>query len=331
MSTTSTLRVGIIGAGTAGGRHVAAYKQVSDVRVTAVVEPDERRGSALAAETAAMYFPSPTEVFWGAVDAVSICPPHALLAHYALMAAEQGKHLLLEKPMALTLADADAVSAAAVRAGVVLMVGFVHRFRAEIAEAYRLITAGVIGTPTFAVEHLISGGGPTPGWIWQRSLAGGGVLLYNGVHGLDRLRWLLGSEATEVYARTRTAVHEADVEDIVVATLTYASGASASFVQHIAPYSLPPGWRSEVYGTRGALLIAPDGTLTVSEAHRTTTFRPTRDDRFLGEVREFVAAIRESRAPSVAAADGRAVLATALALYQSAQSGQPVTPVRAMA
>lgn len=321
----SVLRVGIIGAGTAGGRHVAAYKQLPDVRVTAVVEPDELRGVALAAEANARYAPEPDVQFWDAVDAVSVCPPHAFLAQCAATVAEHGKHLLLEKPMALTLADADTVNAAAERAGVVLMVGFVHRFRAEIEEAQRLIARGVIGEPTFAVEHLISGGGPTPGWIWQRSLAGGGVLLYNGVHGLDRLRWLLGSEVTHVYARSQTAVHESDVEDILVATLSYANGASASFVQHIAPYPLPPGWRSEIYGTRGALLISPDGTLTASEFHRTTTFRAPRDDRFLGETREFVAAIREGRAPSVTGSDGRAILATALALYDSAASDRPVT------
>jgi myo-inositol 2-dehydrogenase/D-chiro-inositol 1-dehydrogenase len=114
------------------------------------------------------------------------------------------------------------------------------------------------------------------------------------------------------------------VEDVLVATLGYANGASASFVQYIAPYPLPPGWRSEIYGTEGAVTIAPDGTLTASERHRTTTFRAERDDRFLGEIREFVAAMREQREPAVTGADGRAALATALALYESAASGQAV-------
>jgi predicted dehydrogenase len=321
----STLRIGIIGAGTAGGRHAAAYRQTAEVRIAAVVDPDEQRGAALAAETNALYLRDATEPFWDAVDAVSVCPPHALLAESALSAIAHGKHLLIEKPMALTLADADRIIAAAADAEIILMVGFVHRFRAEISEAHRRIRSGMIGQPTFAVEHLISGGGPTPGWIWQRSLAGGGVLLYNGVHGLDRLRWLIGSEATEVYARATTAVHASDVEDILVATLTYANGATASFVQHIAPYLLPPGWRSEVYGTQGAILVAPDLTMTAVEHHRTVMTRPERDDRFLGETREFVAAIGERRAPSITGMDGRAALATALALYESAATGQPVS------
>ncbi len=320
----SDVRIGVIGAGSAGARHVAAYRKVPGVHITAILEPDARRGAPLAAEAAAQHFTELAEQFWDAVDAVSVCSPHALLAEYALAAITREKHLLLEKPMALTLADADAIIGAAERAGVVLMVGFVHRFRVEIAEAHRQIANGTIGKPTFGVEHMISGGNPTPGWIWQKSLAGGGVLLYNGIHGLDRLRWLMDSEATEVYARASTAVHDADVEDIVVATISYANGASASFVQHIAPYPLPAGWRSEIYGTQGAMIVAADQTVTVSDYHRQVTMNPDRDDRFLSEMREFIGALQERREPSVTGADGRAALATALALYESVESGNPV-------
>jgi myo-inositol 2-dehydrogenase/D-chiro-inositol 1-dehydrogenase len=234
--------------------------------------------------------------------------------------------MLLEKPMALTLADADAIVAGARDANVPVMIGFVHRFRASAAAARRAIDEGAIGAPVFAVEHLISGGGPTPAWIWRRETAGGGVLLYNGVHGLDRLRWLLGREVTEVYARAATASHEADVEDILVATLTFEGGIAVSLVQHIAPYPLPAGWRSEVYGTRGALLLTPDDALIRSDFARTTVLRAERDDRFLGEITEFVSAVREGRSPAVTAADGRAALAIALALYESAATGRPVAP-----
>jgi myo-inositol 2-dehydrogenase/D-chiro-inositol 1-dehydrogenase len=131
---------------------------------------------------------------------------------------------------------------------------------------------------------------------------------------------------TEVYARAATASHEADVEDILVATLTFEGGIAVSLVQHIAPYPLPAGWRSEVYGTRGALLLTPDDALIRSDFARTTVLRAERDDRFLGEITEFVSAVREGRLPAVTAADGRAALAIALALYESAATGRPVAP-----
>lgn len=318
------LRVGVIGAGQAGGRHVGAFTQLPGVRVVAVVDPDERRGTALADSANARYLPETTQRFWDDVDAVGICVPHALLFAEAMTAIGQGKHLLLEKPMALSLVEIDTIVTAAAEAGVTLMVGFVHRFRAESAEAKRHILRGAIGRPVFAVEHMIQGVGSRPGWVWQQEM-GGGVLLYSGVHALDRLRWLLDSEVTAVYAHTETVQRDADVEDTIIAMLTYANGVRASCIVHIAQYPLPASWRSEMYGTDGAITIAPDATLTVHEAARTLTFQAKRDDRFLGEVHEFVRAIDERRAPAVTGADGRAALATALAIHLSARTGHPVS------
>lgn len=316
-------RVGIIGAGTAGGRHAAAYLKLPDVELVAIADPDSIRGNALADQVGAHYFQDAAEPFWDAIDVVSICPPHNLLATYAMDAINRGKPLLVEKPMALSLADADTMIAAAERANVTLMVGFVHRFRAEAQAARQAIVNGEIGTPIFAIEHLISGGGPTPGWIWRRDIAGGGVVFYNGIHGIDRLRWLIGREVTRVYARGATTTHDADVEDLLVATLTFEGDISVSFVQHIAPHPLPPGWRSEIYGTAGAILLENE-TLTQSTTARTMILRAERDDRFLTEVTEFIAAIREQRSPAVTGADGRAALIIALALYESAATGLPV-------
>jgi predicted dehydrogenase len=320
------LRIGVIGAGTAGGRHAAAYQKLTDAELVAIVDPEPTRGEALAKESGARYFQETTDSFWKSVDAVSVCPPHNLLAACALAAIDHRKAVLLEKPMALTLPDAEAVTTAAQQADVPLMVGFVHRFRAEAQAARQAIVEGAIGTPIFAVEHLIAGAGPTPGWIWRRELAGGGVVLYNGIHGIDRLRWLIGREVIQVFANSATASHAADVEDVLVATLLFEGGVSASFVQHIAAYPLPPGWRSEIYGTGGALLLGPESSLTQSTAWRTTTLRAERDDRFLAETTEFVAAVRDGRQPSVTGADGRAALAIALALYESAATGQPAAP-----
>jgi predicted dehydrogenase len=318
------LRVGIVGAGTAGGRHAAALRQLPSVKLSAIAEPDLQRGQQLASESDAQYHTSADDDFWRSIDAAIVCAPHALLASIALQAIDHGTPVLVEKPLALSLSDIDDVGRAAARTGTPVMVGFVHRHRADAIAARHAIDVGSIGEFTFAVEHLISGGGPTPGWVWNKSMAGGGVTLYNGVHGLDRLRWLLGSEVREVYAHTSIRSRPADVEDLAVATLMFESGVAASFVQHIAPYPLPSGWRSEIYGTQGAVLFGADGSLTVSTFQRSTTLRSDRDDRFLTQATEFISAIREGRPPSVGIADGRAALQVAHAIYLSSESRQVV-------
>ncbi len=320
----SVVRVGIFGAGQAGGRHaVALARQPEAARVAYVVDPDKERGAALAGEVGAAWLPEATPAFWRGVDAVSVCPPHPLLAPLALDAVAFGKHLLLEKPMALTLADADAIIAGAKRAGVVLMVGFVHRFRTEVMAAHRHIRAGEIGTPRHAVEQMIQGAGARPGWVWRRE-AGGGVLFYSGIHGVDRLRWLLGSEAVSVSAQMRNVAGAGDAEDTLHATITYANEAVATVTDAIAPYPLPAGWTTDVYGTEGAVLLGADHTASVWRGREPEIVRATDDDRFVRETAEFLAAVREGREPAITGADGRAALATALALHASARSGQPV-------
>lgn len=320
----SILRIGVIGAGTAGGRHARGITTLPEVRVSVVADPDATRGELLARDVGADYLPSVDDRFWAAVDAVIVCLPHAMLAAASLDVIARKKPVLIEKPLALSLDDIDAIDRAAASANVPVMIGFVHRFRSDALAVFNAIQRGVIGEPTFGVEHLISGGGPTPGWIWQREVAGGGVLLYNGVHGIDRLRWLLGRDVTHVYARTETRVHDADVEDIVVATLTFEGEVPVSFVQHIAPYPLPSGWRSEIYGTAGAVLMNADGSVTITDHRTTETMRADRDDRFARQDEAFVAAIRQGRAPIVTIADGRAALEIALAIYESARTGDVI-------
>ena len=113
-----------------------------------------------------------------------------------------GVHILMEKPIANTPEEADSVIERVERSGKQLMIGFVHRFRTEVQEARRLLSEGAIGTPSTAVDRFCSLGGPhPPAWVWQRQHAGGGVLMYGGIHAIDRLLWWLGTRVTSVSAR----------------------------------------------------------------------------------------------------------------------------------
>ena len=104
-------------------------------------------------------------------------------------------------------------------AGLTMMIGFVHRFRNEVLEAKRLIEEGVLGTPATALDKFCSLGGPhPPAWVWEQERAGGGVLMYGGIHAVDRILWLLDTTAEAVYARSHAYTAWAgDVEDGLVA------------------------------------------------------------------------------------------------------------------
>lgn len=287
------------------------------------------RGERLAFAFGARWFASARDLLEaGIVDAVSVCVPHDAHLAVACDAATHGVHVLLEKPLATTLAEADAIVAAADHAGVKLMVGFVHRFRTELLEAKRLIDAGAIGRPATALDRFCSlGGKHPPSWVWERQRAGGGVLMYGGIHAIDRLRWLLRDEVAQVNARAHNYAKFGDVEDGIVAMLGFAGGSTAALFANSPPYGRPGGWATEIFGDEGAIRIQTGEWLELTSPSASYTLASSDDLHFEREIAEFVTAVETGRAPSVSADDGRASLAVALAMYESAASGASVAPV----
>lgn len=318
------VRIGIVGAGIAGERHAEAFACHPRARVAAVAEIDPDRGRRLAQRVGAAYFTDYRAMLGAGLDAVVICLPHALHLACALDAARAGLHMLLEKPIATTLDDARAIVEAAEGAGVRLMVGYVHRFRPEVEMARDLIARGRLGWPATVLDRFVSGGmQDTPRWVWDRTQAGGGVVMYGGVHAIDRLRWLMGDEIVEVYARTGTYANPADVEDSVCALVRFASGATGVLYENAPGYGRLGAWTTEVFGTDGALVVTTGAALEYRGRDGTQRWTYAEDRRFERQADEFLAAITSGRPPSVTGEDGLRGLEVALALYRSAASGRP--------
>jgi predicted dehydrogenase len=325
------LKVGIIGAGQVAARHAAAYAANGDAAVVAVADTDRSRADDLAQRFGALAFGSYEGLLdSGEVDAVSVCVPHDLHLPVTKVAAELGIHLLMEKPLAATLADADEMIAAVERTNVTMMVGFVHRFRTEVLEAKRLLAEGALGAPATAIDKFCSLGGPhPPAWVWRKAQAGGGVLMYGGIHAVDRLLWFLDSDVVRVYARAHQYTGYGDVEDGLVAMLEFENGATAALFENSPPYGRPGGWSTEVFGPEGAVRVVTGEAVELTATRRSFALRSLDELHFEREIGEFVAAVLGNRAPSVPAASGRAALEVALAVYQSASVAAPVELAKA--
>jgi predicted dehydrogenase len=323
-----TVRVGIIGAGKIGRIHARAYSQRSEVHITAVADIDESAGQALATEYGADYYRDYEALLLTDLDAVSVGLPDRLHHQVAMAAAASGKHILLEKPMCATLTEADEIIAACRSQGVKLMLAFRHRFHAEIQMAKRLIEEGHLGQPVLALDAL-SGGGPagsgawTP-WYWDKKLAIGGILTSAGIHGIDRLRWLMGSEIEEAHGYMGTFGHKGELEDNLVASLHFESGAIGSIVQNFNFFTLPGKYDLEICGTKGILRIHTGQTLEFASNDTHFVHSVERDDPFGKEIADFVSAILQDREPAITGEDGKASLAVALTIYRSAEVGAPV-------
>jgi predicted dehydrogenase len=319
------LRVGLIGAGTAGMRHANAIRRTTEAVIAGIADPAPAAAEAAASLQVRCWSDYERMLAEADLEAVVISLPHGLLAEAALTCARYRKHILLEKPMAIAVSDAKAVARACDDAGVCLMVNFVHRYRAELRQARASVLSGALGRVIVLVDVMASGQGPVPDWIWQRDRSGGGIMMYNGVHSVDRLIWLAGAQPVEVTAAMDTLVYPVEVEDNLVGTIRFSTGALAVIVQHKSQAANTLGnWETTIYGTTGALKVVTGTGLRVMAEKEQVNLAVERDDRFLGAWLEFLAAIRENRAPTASGQDGVQALETVLALYESAETGKCV-------
>jgi predicted dehydrogenase len=326
------VNVGLLGAGGIARLHALAYARAG-CRIVAVADVDAARGRALADQFGAEHVPEWGGVLGrGDVEAVSVCLPHNLHAAAVLAAAAAGKHVLCEKPIATSLADADRMIAACRAAGVTLMIGHTHRFRPEHLRAKELLDGGAIG-PLLQVRDVILAGRDelTPlGWRGSLAASGGGVFIDNGVHTADRLRWWVGAEVAWVAARTGRAHSLVEGEDYGLAMIAFRGGLAASVEQSL----IAPLAAAECYalflGRDGALRVDTWGGLRIARRGQAWEDVPlpagsaSGEVGFDAEIAEFVAALRERRRPSVTGEDGRAALEIILAIYQSAAEDRPV-------
>lgn len=266
-----------------------------------------------------------------ALDAVTIATPPAVHREQVELAAARGAHVFLEKPIARTLEDADALIAACERAGVTLQLGFKKRF----APAFVWVKAQEerLGQPRVVTYKFQQVGRVNKDWFWDEG-DGGGPLVEHACHALDLLAWFLG-EPTRVYAETDNYFHpeRAPVEEQAAATFRFASGAIATLAVGLTGATggwydsgervsfLSDGGVAEVQGWRDTPYLARTQLYRDGEV---TERRFDDGSGFAEEFADFVRCVREGAAPRVGGRDGRRALALSLALKESGRTHQPV-------
>jgi UDP-N-acetyl-2-amino-2-deoxyglucuronate dehydrogenase len=321
------IRVALVGAGQVALRHADRLESFDNTDVAAVVDIDRHRGQELANRFDAVFFGDWETMLDSSLqlDAAINCLPHHLHYESSLSMAKRKLHVLLEKPMCLSLEEADDLISAFKRQEVKLAIGYVHRYRAEVLAAKQVIDSARLGHISLMIGTLYSKGGTrVPSWVWQKDLSGGGVLMYTGIHALDQLRWFAGAEPEEVYARTLTYSHNIETEDGLVATIRFGNGVLASLSETQVAYTPLTKWDTEIFGSKGMLRIKVGQELAFSNDEEQFTQSYDHYDHFERQLQDFFRAIEENRSPSVTGYDGRQSLAMVLATYRSAQNNRPV-------
>lgn len=335
MTTTphSPVRLGVIGTGWMGVFHAESVaRRLPDATLVAVADPApgvaERVAAPLGAEVA---LTDPHELLArDDVDGVVIASPAFTHADLAIAAANAGKAVFVEKPMALTLDDADRVIAAAATAGVPLQVGFNRRFAADFAAARAVVSSGGIGSP-----QLLRSLTRDPGLANPAAVKPWTIFLETLIHDFDTLNWFnAGAHPVEVHAFADALVApefaDGGLLDTAVVTIRYDNGAIATAE---ANFSAVYGYdvRGEVFGSAGMVTagdvratamrhFAADGVHADTTRLNVDLFR----DAYADELSAFVASIRGEQVDVPTGHDARAALSLALASIASVQRGGTV-------
>jgi 1,5-anhydro-D-fructose reductase (1,5-anhydro-D-mannitol-forming) len=327
------LKWGVIGASTIGREWmVPTINAQPDSMVAALASSDPERGRRYAAELGIPTVYSSLEELLGdaAIDAVYISTTNEWHEPQTLAAVAAGKHVLCEKPLALSLESARTMVAAAAAAGVVMGTNHHLRNAATHRTLRELIQAGAIGRPLAArVFHAVHLPPHLQGWRIDRPDAGGGVILDITVHDADTLRFALGDEVAEVTAMTASqGMGRAGLEDAVMGVMRFRDGVIAQFHDAFTAPHASTGF--EVHGTEGSLYgrdvmtQRPIGTVSIVKHGSEEAIPVVHENLYERSVRCFNAAMRGEGEPAATGADGVRSLAVALAVRESALQGKTV-------
>jgi predicted dehydrogenase len=354
----SKVRTALVGCGKVGHIHAAALHGLVEAGFVAACDASAARAHEFAARYGARPYTDVSALLREArPEAVLIATPHPLHAAPAVLAAQAGAHVLVEKPMAASLADCDAMLAAARRAGTLLGVISQRRLFEPVQRMKAAIDAGKIGRPALGLFLMYSWREPTyytsDPWRGKWASEGGGVLVNQSPHQLDLLQWLMGpiEEVSGYWANVNHPTVE--VDDTAVAVLRFQGGGLGSVITSVAQ---KPGSYTKVHihGTsgasvgvetdRGATFIA--GVSSIAEPALNDLWTVPGEEQLLAafqaedrarfaridattyyhtlQIQDFLRAIREGRPPLVTGEEGRVVVEMFTAIYRSNRERRPI-------
>lgn len=336
--------VGMVGAGTIGQVHAGALNGIENAKLIAVAEPREDAGRALADANDATWHASYVDMLkQPEIDLVILGTPSGLHPEQTILAAQAGKHVITEKPMAISRDGATRMIDAVDDAGVHLAVIFQNRISADVFKVRRAIEAGRIGIPLIGTafvywkrtqDYYDANGG----WRGTWAMDGGGVFINQSIHMIDALQWVMGGIAS-VQAETATLTHAIEAEDTAAASVRFTSGGVGAILGTTSSASDHPT-RIEIVGSSGRVVLESNAVTFWDGEGELSDDLLTEDDRAIvgdwqpGEafgvghqrqLRLIFNALAAGEAPPFPGREARQAVDVILGIYESAQSGRRVS------
>ncbi|MBQ8341674.1 MAG: Gfo/Idh/MocA family oxidoreductase [Clostridia bacterium] len=322
---------GILGCGMIAGIHANAICTIPEALLVGVADANAERAAQFAAQHGVRAYESYDQMLSDPeIDVICICTPSGFHAENALAALQHGKHVVLEKPMALSVESADRIVAACERAGKLLTVISQLRFSEDVQRVKALLAENAFGRVAlcslYMKYHRSKEYYASSPWKGTKAFDGGGALMNQGIHGVDLLEYIVGP-VREVTGKARTLSHKIEVEDTAVAMLEFENGALGVIEASTCAY---PGFerRIEIHGDKGYVMLRDNkiekmmvnGEEISAEVTDTGT---SRDPAALNcemhrrQIQNLLAAIRGEEALVVDAREGRKAIRVIEAVYRT--------------
>ncbi|MGI8483879.1 MAG: Gfo/Idh/MocA family protein [Thermomicrobiales bacterium] len=335
--------VGIVGAGVIGNVHAEALTGVQNAQLLAIAEPREDAGQQMATKYAATWYGSYLEMLaHPGIDLVILGTPSGLHPEQAIIAAQHGKHVITEKPMAITSDGATRMIESCERASVQLAVIFQNRLSKDVFKVKRAIEAGLLGKPLLAQGYLHwhrtqAYYDDNGGWRGTWALDGGGALMNQTIHTIDQLQWLMGG-ASSVQAMIATLTHDIETEDTAAASLAFRNGGLGTIAATTSTDKDRP-IHIEVVGEKGKAILESNALVSWEGVGEPTDDLLTPEDLELVEgwkvdepfggshrrqLRAIFNALERGTTPPFSGSEARKAVDVILGIYESARTGQRI-------
>ena len=327
-----------MGCGTIAGFYASAIKEIEGSCITDVFDVSPKFGEAFAKEQGAVYHSSYQSLLQSDVDAVCICTPSGLHAEQVVQASEAGKHIVVEKPIGITIEQLDSISEACKKNGTKLCAISQLFFSESVQKVKRCIEEGRLGKlllcevsmKYFRSEEYYR----TGGWRGTVAMDGGGALMNQGIHGISLMLLLMGN-VKSVSAYARTLLHNIETEDTAVASMEFENGALGTV---IGTTSLNPSSPRtiDIYGTKGHIQLTEsqitcwevegEERICIKDLGAGASSNPTAftSDLHRLQLLDFIEAVEKDRRPLLDESVGRKPVELILAIYESSKNHKPI-------
>ncbi|MDR0796600.1 MAG: Gfo/Idh/MocA family oxidoreductase [Tannerella sp.] len=337
-------KVAILGTGFIAHIHMESYARfIPEAEVVAVMGINQNEAKAFALAHGIPQWFNDLGMLLSESDAevIDICIPNYLHHKACMKAAAANKHVIVEKPLAITLEEADEMIGICKKQGVLLMYAEELCFAPKYERARALVEHGAVGN-VYMLKQAEKHSGPHSAWFYNKELAGGGVMMDMGCHALAWFRWMNKNNPVKtVYADMKTVLHNTDCDDNTLTVIEFENGVTALAENSWARHGGMDD-RIEIYGDKGVIyadLFKGNSMLTYSvdgydyasekagssQGWSFTIFEEVFNQGYPHELKHFISCVREGTKPLVTGEDGRVVLELIYAAYASAKSGAKIS------